>query len=190
MASQADDVWCWYQLLLNSTAQHGTGESPLPLVLTKAMDGKGLSRGWQSFVRAQGGVRASLVSPTRLGTPRTATPARRRGWNQWQMPAKKLCTKAGPALHLQTAFTLPPGKLLLGWCPGYRGERDTHEQRGSISRTAAAQQSAHIFLPQRIFSFLCLKCWVVMNSKDRLSVIIFKLLMVLLDPFTFTLGFC
>ena len=82
MASQADDVWCRYQLLLNSTAQHETGELPLPLVLTKATDGKGLSRGlqgWQSFVRAQGGVRASLVSPARLGPLQTATPARRRG---------------------------------------------------------------------------------------------------------------
>lgn len=137
MASQADDVWCCYQLSWNSTAQHGTGDSPLPLLLTKAMDGKGLSRGlqsWQSFVRAQGGMREFLVSPARLGPPQTATPARSRGWNLCCTPAKKPCTKAGPILHLQPAFTLPPGKVLFGWCPGYRGERVTYVSRGEAAR--------------------------------------------------------
>lgn len=136
MASQADDVWCWYQLSLNSTAQHGTGESPLPRVLTKAADGEGLSRGLQggqSFVTAQGGVRTNLVSPARLGPPRRATPARRRGWNRCLTPAEKPCAKAGPALHLQPALTLPPGKVLFGWCPGYRGERAADASRGEAA---------------------------------------------------------
>lgn len=119
-------------------------ESPLPLVLTKARDRK---RPFQKPPRLAELHENPRRCESILGLPCQTRPTSNSNSSEkkWLKSLPYTCQKAlhkgRTCLHLQPAFTLPPGKVLFGWCPGHRGEHAMYvreQRRGSVTQMAPA----------------------------------------------------